>query len=167
MERVSGPEHSGSGFLERRLATAARWNTAKLPCEVEEDLLPIVPCQQAVDDLASRSNDLTRHREECGYERPKFHLQHTLVLRAVFFPMTAFLGRRPQRQPSLEVPRRGGHEHIGPIAQQVVHRRVPRSLRQDVLLLEKIVGRDDDLLGRTCPIVREVKEIAIVGGNSN
>src|ERR1700722_1776348 len=84
---------------------SAAERTTELGGHATERILPGIPGQQPVHELATRVDDLARDANEGRNKRAELHPQNLFLLRALFRVPLAWRRRRPQRQPGLEVPR--------------------------------------------------------------
>ena len=76
--------------------------------------------------------------------------------------MTACFGQQ-QRRPGLQAPGQRGHDHVSPVALQIIHRRrqgphAVLELLDDILLVATSIGLEHNLFGRMFPVVRDVEE---------
>ena len=130
--------------------------------QAKEDVLPRVPGQQAVDDSSARANDLSGHVDQGLTERGEVHSQQTVLFVPMFLFPTSF-GWQQQRGPRFQTPGQQGDRHVGPVALQAVKRcreslHAALELLDLVLLIAASVGIEDDFVGRSLPIVREVEK---------
>src|SRR5450759_153857 len=156
---ASGPRLQGRSVL-------AQPATVQPLDQSQEDPLPRVPRQQAVDQPSPTSHDLAGHLDHRRTERRELHPQQQSFLGLVFGRMPGRY-RCHQGTPSLQAPGQTGHHHVGPVAHQIVHRRRQRvyaafELGDQVLLVAAIVGREHDLVGRGHAVVRDIEEVAIL-----
>ena len=81
----------------------------------------------------------TRNQDDAVQERPKLHAD---------VPTTITLPLHHHGKPRLDVPGQGGHDHVSPVAEQVIHRQ-PQGvdpvleLLDDVFLVAAFVGARD------------------------
>src|ERR1700704_1083307 len=72
--------------------------------------------------------------------------------------------RQEQAEPRLEVPGQGGHHHVGPVAEQIVHWHAHGvdsifELLDHVLLIAAPVGQTDDLLRGVIDAVGNIEKV--------
>src|SRR5205823_6031696 len=103
--------------LSDRLALALPWgtgasglrlrdvsSTTQLRDRAEEQRLPWVPIQHAINQSPARAHDLARHLQKRVQERLEFHAQHRgLVAAMTLLPASGRLDG-PQRPPGFQVP---------------------------------------------------------------
>ena len=119
------------------------WSTAQHRRQTEEDRLIGIPRQQAIHQPPTATHQLTGQPHKGVHESFEFDLQHPGLVLAVFRAPTTRRFRQRQRPPGFQVPCQRRHDHVGPIAQQIVHRRRQRphaavQLRQQVLLVAAV-----------------------------
>lgn len=124
----------------------------------QEHRLPSVSGQQPYHDLPARFHVLRWHAEEVIDEGSKLQPQELLLLGLVLLVPAAVRGWQAERQPGFEVPGQGVHQHVGPVAGQVIdwvgkESHAPIEPGNEILLLAAVVGREDDGLGRAVPVV--------------
>ena len=110
--------------------------TQVLPAR-EEIFKPSIIAHDAVDDASAGAHDLRGQQNDCVQKAPKLHLDQ--------IHSSSSIGQE-QAEPRLEVPGQGGHHHIGPVAEQIVHRHAHGvdsvfKLFDDVLLMAAPVGQ--------------------------
>ena len=159
IEDCGGPTRPYVGFWVL-LSTAKR--QAQLIEKTEEYMLPRIPRQQAIDDLAATADDLRRHMDHGSAEGGEVHSQQSVFFRGVFLLPTTMLGQQ-KSGPGFQAPSQRGHYHVGPVAHKVVNRRRKRAytaleLRYEILLIATPVGRENDLLGRRIPVVSNIEK---------
>ena len=124
----------------------------------EEVSHPPVVAQDTIDDLSSPGHDLARDPDQILEEGAKLHSQKLIA--------TLTLSDH-QREPGFEVPRQGGHDHVSPVAHQVVdghpHGVDPvLELFNHVFLIAPSIGQPHDFRGRKIFSGGNVEEIALV-----
>src|SRR5947207_4822544 len=80
-------------------------SAAQLRERAEEDALPGIPIQDAIDQASAGVHDLTRQSQKCVEERLKLHAQDCLLFLPMTLDVTARALGRPEREPGLQVPR--------------------------------------------------------------
>ena len=127
--------------------------------------MPGIPRQQSIDDAPAAFDDLRRDQQERIQECFEFHADDTALLGAVFLrPATAF--RQPQREPCFERPGQGGHDHVCPVAEQVVDWHLHGTnaileLLDDVFLIAAVVRFSNHVVLAEVSVVGDEEEIAI------
>src|SRR6476646_3645650 len=71
---------------------------------------------------------------------------------------------KEQAEPRLQIPGQGGHYHVGPVAEQIVHRHAHGvdsvfELLDHVLLIAAPVGQTHDLLACAIAAVGDIKKV--------
>ena len=100
-----GPERPDSGFIVLHSAT-------QLGDRAEEGPLPGIPTQDAIEQASAGVHDLTRHTHKRVEEGLELHAQDRLLFLLMTLDVPARSLGRPQREPSLQVPRQRRH-HFG------------------------------------------------------
>ncbi len=120
----------------------------------QQRLLPGAVGQQSIKQPTPALDDLARQPDHRGHEALELHPHHVvLLLGADLLGLgvaagAAFL-RQHQAPPRLEAPRQGGHDHVGPVADEIVHRKAHRidpvlEWLDDMFLITPLVGASND-----------------------
>lgn len=125
-------------------------------------VLPWIPREETIDKPAATANDLSRLVDECVAEGRKIHPQQHLLFASVFF-FPATMDGKQQCRPGLKSPGQGGHDHVSPVAHQIVHWGCQCVyavflLFDEVFLVATVVSLEHDLLWGTLQVVGDVKE---------
>ena len=145
---------SCSGSLDRFALLSNTEPTQVLPGR-EEIFKPAVIAHDAVDHASAGAHDLRGQQDDCVEKAPKLHLDQ--------LDSSSSIGQE-QAEPRLEVPGQRGHHHIGPVAQQIVHRHAHGvdsvfELLDHVLLITAPLGQTDDLLRVVIDAVGNVEKV--------
>src|SRR6516165_2478700 len=163
LEGPYGPGRPDPGFNSRG---SEQPGTMKPLHQTQENTLPWVPGQEAIHQATAAPDDLAGHLDQGRAERPKFHPQQGLLFGPMLLDMPGRRGYQ-ERGPSLQTPGQAGHDHVGPVADQVVHRgrqgvHPAFELGDQVLLVTSAARPEDDLVRRHHAIIGDEEEIAIV-----
>ena len=123
----------------------------------KEDSLPRVPGEQSVDQSSSRSHDLAGHLDHRRAKRRELHPQQRSLL-GLMLGRVPRRYRRQQGAPGFQAPRQRGHDHVRPVADEVIHGRRERmhpalELGDQVFLIAPVMGRGHDLFGGGLAVV--------------
>ena len=134
--------------------------------KAEEGRLPWIPGQEPIDDSPARANDLRWNVDPGVSERGEVHPQQaSFFFFVLFFPAPLF--GKQQGGPSFQAPGQRGHDHVGPVADEVVDGRRQRIERRSFVARSCSLGCSGRLARRRSPsaelvpIVRDVEETSL------
>src|SRR5271157_4961524 len=171
--RRSTPSDAWKAYTDRGIRTPASTSPDSVqPATIEplhqpqEDTLPRIPGQQAIHQTTAPADDLAGHLDHRRTERPKLHPQQRSLLGPMLLSVPERLGHQ-QRGPGLQAPSQTSHDHVRPVADQVVHRggqgvHAPFELGHQVLLVAPATRRQHDLIGRHLAVIGDEEEVAVL-----